>query len=242
MSFKEYLLTESINDKGLFKAVFVVGIPGSGKSYTVKNLKGAVNPRVVNTDIALEFLSKKLKIEANSETWKTTFRDSSKRITSTKLYSYLDGMLPLFIDGTSNNVSNILQRAGILESLGYDIGMIFIDTSLETAIKRAEERAKEINRSVDKSFIEKVYQASNENKEYFKNKFDYFAEIKNGDGELTDDALLDAYRKVQNFYNTPVKNPIGKANINKIREESQKYLTPTCMSSEKLKNKISTWY
>ena len=153
MSFYEFL-NESINDKGLFKAVFVVGPPGSGKSYTLSKLTGNIEPRIVNTDIALEYMSKKLGITASSENWKTVFRDTTKRMTSNKLFSYLDGMLPLFIDGTSNNTSNILQRAGILESLGYDVAMIFVNTDIETAKKRAKDRAQKINREVDEEFIE----------------------------------------------------------------------------------------
>lgn len=241
MSFQEFL-NESINDRGLFKAVFVIGPPGSGKSYTLSKLTGNIEPRVINTDIALEFLSKKLSIPATSENWRPVFRDTTKRMTSAKLFSYLDGMLPLFIDGTSNNTSNILQRAGILESLGYDVAMIFVDTDIETAKKRAKERALKINREVDEEFIEKVYKASAVNKEYFKKKFTTFFEIKNNDGELTDEIILNAYRKVQSFYTSPLNNPIGVANIEKIKGENQKYLTPSIVSKEKLENKISTWY
>ena len=74
MNFEEFLLNESINDKGILKAIFVVGLPGAGKSYTISNLKGQISPKIVNTDATLEFLSKKTNIPANSETWKTVFR------------------------------------------------------------------------------------------------------------------------------------------------------------------------
>ena len=53
-TFKQFI-SESINDKGIFKAVFVIGLPGAGKSYTVSQLRGSVSPKVVNTDIAAEF-------------------------------------------------------------------------------------------------------------------------------------------------------------------------------------------
>ena len=79
MNFEQFLLNESINDKGIFKATFLRGLPDAGKSYTVSNLKGQISPKIVNTDVALEFLSKKTKIPANSETWKTVFRDSTKK-------------------------------------------------------------------------------------------------------------------------------------------------------------------
>ena len=242
MNFEEFLLNESINDKGILKAIFVVGLPGAGKSYTVSNLKGQISPKIVNTDVALEFLSKKTKIPANSETWKTVFRDSTKKMTSTMLYNYINGMLPLFIDGTSNDTSNILSRAGILESLGYDIGMIFIDTDIEIAKQRATERAEKIGRTVDPSFIDKVYKESEANKKYFQSKFSFFKVYENNGQGLDNDLMQKLFKQVQGFYTEDVQNPVGARNLEKISEEKEKYLVPALFSEEALKNKLSTWY
>lgn len=242
MNFEEFLLSESINDKGILKAIFVVGMPGAGKSYTVSNLKGQVSPKVVNTDVALEFLSKKTKIPANSETWKTVFRDSTKKMTSTMLYNYINGMLPLFIDGTSNDASNVLSRAGILESLGYDVGMIFIDTDIEVAKQRAIERAEKIGRTVDPTFIDKVYKESEANKKYFQSKFSFFKVYENNGQGLDNDLMQKLFKQVQGFYTEDVQNPVGTRNLEKIREEKEKYLVPTLFQDETLKNKLSTWY
>ena len=242
MNFEEFLLSESINDKGILKAIFVVGMPGAGKSYTVSNLKGQVSPKVVNTDVALEFLSKKTKIQANPETWKTVFRDSTKKMTATMLYNYINGMLPLFIDGTSNDASNVLSRAGILESLGYDVGMIFIDTDIEVAKQRAIERAEKIGRTVDPTFIDKVYKESEANKKYFQSKFSFFKVYENNGQGLDNDLMQKLFKQVQGFYNEAVQNPVGTRSLEKISEEKEKYLVPTLFQDETLKNKLSTWY
>ena len=242
MKFEEFLLQESINDKGILKAVFIVGLPGAGKSYTVSNLKGQVSPKIVNTDVALEFLSKKTKIPANSETWKTVFRDSTKKMTATMLYNYINGMLPLFIDGTSNDASNVLSRAGILESLGYDVGMIFIDTDIEVAKQRAIERAETIGRTVDPTFIDKVYKESEANKKYFQSKFSFFKVYENNGQGLDNDLMQKLFKQVQGFYTEDVQNPVGTRNLEKISEEKEKYLVPTLFQDETLKNKLSTWY
>ena len=58
------LLTEGINDKGVLKAVFMAGGPGSGKSYVARELFGipkTINVSVsglktVNSDTEFEFL------------------------------------------------------------------------------------------------------------------------------------------------------------------------------------------
>lgn len=241
MNFKDFI-NESINDKGIFKAIFIVGIPGAGKTYTTTKLQGYVSPKIVNTDIAVEYISRKIKVESTLENWKTIFSDKSKTLTKKMLTNYLDSMLPLFIDGTSSDASNILSRTGLLESLGYDVGMVFINTNLETAQNRAEERAKKIGRHVPEDFIKSVYEKSHENKEYFKSKFTFFKEINNSDGELTEAVLLDAYKKVQTFYEFDVINPIGKRNISLVKNESEKYLTPSVITKEMLSNKVEAWY
>ena len=239
-TFKQFL-DEGINDKGILKAIFVVGIPGSGKSYTVSKLKGTISPQVINTDRATEFLSKKLKVDASQENW-PMFKDSAHRITTSQLFNYLNGLLPLFIDGTSSDVSNILARAGILESLGYDIGVVYVSTSLDVALDRAKKREQDIGREVSVDFIKKVHEMSEANKEYLHGKFGFFKEVSNDPGELTDEVMLDLFTKVSGFYNEPLKNPIGKRTVEKLANAKQKYLTPSIFEPDALKKKTEGWY
>lgn len=241
ITFKQYM-TESINDKGILKALFVVGIPGAGKSYTVSKLTGTISPRIVNTDRATEFLSKKYKMPSNSETWKSFFRDRTRPVTSEALFNYLNSMLPLFVDGTSNDASNILARAGLLESVGYDVGMVFINVNLDVAIDRAKERGEKINRMVDEDFIRKVYEESEINKEYFKGKFSFFREVSNNPGELDNAAIQKIYKQVAGFYNEPVDNPVGVRTLEKLREAKEGYLVPTVFEQADLKKKAQGWY
>lgn len=240
ISFKQFI-SEGINDKGILKAVFVIGIPGAGKSYTVKLLNGPVTPRVINTDKAGEFLSLKLKTPINSKTWSEVFKDSATRITRNSIAGYLDGMLPLFVDGTSNDASNLLHRMGILESLGYDVGIVYVSTSLEVAKARAKAREAEIGRAVDDSFIEEVHSRSEENAQYLKSKVHFFKEIKN-DGALDNEAMMKAFKAVQSFFEAPVENPVGKRALEKLKEEKQKYLVPSVVSKEILEKKVDGWY
>lgn len=240
MRFRQFL-DESINDRGVLKAVFVVGIPGAGKSYAVSKLSGAVSPRVVNTDKAAEYLSQKLGRPVTGETW-ADFKDDAHRITKATLGNYLNSMLPLFIDGTSNDVSNILHRAGILESLGYDVGMIFVDTPLAVAKARAAARAKATGRHVDEDFIDRVHELAEQNRNYFKSKFQFFREIKNGTDELTDEVMLGAFRKTTAFFDAPIQNPVGQRNLETLRAAKDQYMVPQVVSKEELAKKLDGWY
>ena len=47
------LLTEGVYDKGIFKAVFLAGGPGSGKSYVAKQLFGIPNKPFAIKDLPL---------------------------------------------------------------------------------------------------------------------------------------------------------------------------------------------
>ena len=62
------LLTEGVFDKGILKAVFMAGGPGSGKSYVAQEIFGipkkvnvsASGMKTVHSDSEFEFLSKKI--------------------------------------------------------------------------------------------------------------------------------------------------------------------------------------
>jgi dephospho-CoA kinase len=237
-TFKTYI-TEGINDAGILKAVFIIGLPGAGKSYTAKKLKGAVSPKVVNTDIAAEFSAFKKDLNVSASTW-PELEDASIRITRKALEGYVNSMLPLFVDGTSNNVSNILHRIGILESVGYDVGIVFVHASLETAIRRAEARSKLDGRVVSLEFIKSVDKVNLENAKYLQSKVDFFKQLEN-DGELDNKLMQDIFKSVQGFFKEPVKNPVGKRHLEQMKDDSEKYLSPNVISAEVLRKKIEGW-
>jgi hypothetical protein len=129
-----------------------------------------------------------------------------------------------------------------LESLGYDVGMIFIDTPLEVAKERARERAKKIDRHVDEDFIERVHALSQQNRSYFKEKFKFFKEIKNGTDELTDEVLLQAFKKTAEFFDSPLENPVGQRTLKALTDAKGQYLIPDILSKEELEKKVNGWY
>lgn len=239
--FKQFI-AESINDAGIFKAVFVIGIPGSGKSYTSKSLAGRISPRIVNTDKATEFLAARDNVTIDSKKWMKTYKDTALRVTKSALTQYLNGVLPLMIDGTSNDASNLLHRMGILESLGYDVGIIYVNTSLDTAIKRVEERNATANRTVDLDFVRAVHERTEANVEFLRSKVSFFAEVKNDIDEYNDQVMKKAFSKTQSFFNSEISNPIGRRLLEKMKAEKQPYLAPEIIPLEVLGKKVEGWY
>ena len=233
MKFKQFL-TEGINDKGIFKAIIMAGTAGSGKSFVISKIKsGQIEPRIVNTDTWTEFLK-----AYGNEKWKE-YQEKIKLLTTEQLMLYLNSMLPLWIDGTSANPPNTLKRTGILKSLGYDVGMVWVDTSLETSLKRAEKR----ERPVEPQFIKDMYKKIQGFKDYYKSEYKFFVSIKNDDGELTDKIILKAFRKTTGFFNSPVKNPIGQTKIEEMKKSGHKYLIDNDNYTMKdLKKLVTAWY
>ena len=234
-------ITEGIEDKGILKACFMGGSPGAGKTFTINKLKsGQIEPKMVNTDVFVEFLAAlhKKPINAVQNDW-PQYGKKIKQLTSNQLALFLNSMLPLFIDGTSANPNNLLRRQGILKGIGYDTGFVWVETSLKTALERNKQR----ERQVDEDFLIDTYNEIQKLKPYYKSEFKFFIEVKNDVGELTDDVVLSAFRKTSGFFNSPIENPVGKSLIDDMRDDGHKYLIDTDLyDMAYIKKLITSWY
>lgn len=241
------ILMESVNDRGVFKALFVGGAPGSGKSYVLTKITdGTIQPRIVNTDIAYEKIAGMRGTDISSDNNKIAqdvVTQEAKILTKAKLTNYLNSMLPLFVDSTSNNQRTTSRRMRLLEEVGYDVAMVWVRTSLETALKRAEER----DRHVDPEFIKELHERSEKSMAFFKSKLgNKFLIINNDEGELTDEVILAAYKKVSKFFKSDLENPIGIKQRDRLMlpNTSQKYLSPIQGSEglEVIRDIVNRWY
>ena len=145
-------LQEGVYDPNIFKAFFLAGGPGSGKSYVVRRTTGGSGLKIVNSDNAFEMLLKRaglsLKMPASEEEPRDVVRFRAKDITSKQKANYIEGRLGLIIDGTGREAEKILYKKRQLEELGYDTYMIFVNTSLDVALQRNAERARSVNEKI----------------------------------------------------------------------------------------------
>ena len=143
-----YELQEGLYDPNIFKAFFLAGGPGSGKSYVVKKTTGGTGLKSVNSDEAFEHLLKKaglsLKMPPEEFERKEVQRARAKEVTKAKQKNYLEGRLGLIIDGTGKDADKILKQKAGLEELGYDTYMIFVNTSLDVALQRNAARSRSL--------------------------------------------------------------------------------------------------
>ena len=144
--FQQYI-TEGVYDPSIFKAFFLAGGPGSGKSWVSARALSGMGLKVINSDSAFESKLKKEKMTLNFAAHdekeiikRDAIRSRSKAIAGMQLKMALEGRLGLIIDSTARDVEKIQQQAQNLRSIGYDIHMVFVNTSLEVALERNKSR------------------------------------------------------------------------------------------------------
>ena len=137
-SFEE--LAEGVYDPNIFKAIFLAGGPGSGKSYVAGRTIAGRGLKTVNSDNQFELLLKKanlsLQMPEKDADLRAPIRDRAKAMTAKQKANYIEGRLGLVIDGTARDYKALTDQAKELQQLGYDTYMIFVNTSLDVALKR----------------------------------------------------------------------------------------------------------
>ena len=179
----EDLIQEGVYDPGIFKAIFLMGGPGSGKSTVVDGLGlKALGLKLVNTDKSFETGLKKagqtLDLKLVPAEVRDPIRKKAKRQTTRMMDRYIDGRLGLIFDTTSANSSKIKAYKNMLDRLGYESKMVYVSTSLDNALKRNQMRP----RKLPDEIVNKDWQNSQKNIALMKKLFGKdFVQVTNDD-------------------------------------------------------------
>lgn len=233
------LLAEGVNDKGILKAVFLAGGPGSGKTYVVKQIFGIPDKfnismsgmKMVNSDKELKHLLKKYGFGTDldilpDELFRqltdpdyedySGLRGYSKELTKERERLYREGRIGMIIDGTGHQFQKIQSHKKELEDIGYDTYMIFVNTSLEVAQHRNTIR----DRVLPPKLLEKSWKDVQKNigafQALFKNNFTIVDNSKHLSTEEAEAKFVPLVTKiVRKFVNKPIKNKLGNAWVEK---------------------------
>ena len=225
------LLTEGVYDKGIFKAVFMAGGPGSGKSFIASNIFGIPEKsttsigglKVINSDHEFKYLLKKYGFDPE---WLDQYppgtfdepgglRDFAKDLNKQRKMGYLDGKMGMIIDGTGHNFKKIRKERDYLHKQGYDTYMVFVMTKLETAQRRNIERGEQGDRVLPANIVKKSWQDTRKNLGGLKALFGSNFALVHNDKDLAPNEIEPAFRNIIKTYankwvTDPVKNPIAK--------------------------------
>ena len=128
------LLTEGVYDKGIFKAVFMAGGPGSGKTFISSQLFGipekqttsVTGLKVVNSDKQFMFLLNKYgfdptmlakypdevfnMVSAPTKSGGSGMRDFAQAVKNAEKEGFMDGKLGMIIDSTGSNFGKVKRQ------------------------------------------------------------------------------------------------------------------------------------
>ena len=206
-------LVEGLNDPNIFKAFFLAGGPGSGKSFVVGKTTGGTGLKIVNSDDVFEKYLKDAGFEMDMTTAKAELqqeprdklRDRAKVVTKMKQDNYVDGRLGLVIDGTGADYDKIVRQSIGLKQLGYDTHMIYVNTSLDVALDRNSKR----ERKVSTSIATKSWKDVQANLGKFSQHFRRNMIIVDNNDVLEDDGTVfnNVLRQVRGLLKKKVRNP-----------------------------------
>ena len=209
--FKE--LQEGVYDPNIFKAFFLAGGPGSGKSYVVGRTTAMFGMRIVNSDEVFEKMIKNagmtMKMDTalgrQQEPERDKLRDTAKRVTLARQKNFIEGRLGLIIDGTGKDYNKIEKQMRELQQLGYESHMIFVNTSLDVALERNQKR----DRTLPEPIVVKSWNDVQKNigkfSQLFKNRF-----IIMDNNDKDENVIKDVYKRVRALAMKKVTNGIAK--------------------------------
>ena len=206
-------LQEGVYDPNIFKAFFLAGGPGSGKSYVVARTTAMFGMRIVNSDDVFESLIKKAGMNMDMRNYsgkdlerRDEIRGRAKEITKLRQANYVEGRLGLIIDGTGKDYEKIEKQMRGLQQLGYDSHMIFVNTSLDVALERNEKRPRKLPESLVVQSWNNVQKNIGKFSQLFKNKF-----VIVDNNKADEDVITGVFKRVRSLANKKVTNGIAKA-------------------------------
>lgn len=203
-------INEEVN-RGLFKAIFVTGGPGSGKDVIIREAIAESKAVELNSVQAFELLMDKQKLSEKT----TDYRREAIRNRG-----------PLVINGPADDHTRIITIREELEEFGYETVMVFVDTTNEASKERNEKLTKSISESVryDK------WQLAQTSKEAYRQNFSNFIDFNNSSTfESIQEDITDTYEKINRFIEDKNYNEIafswlesrGKISITSLFKENE---------------------
>jgi len=226
-SYRDTLFAEGVHDKGIFKAVFIAGGPGSGKDFALDRMLSGLGLTELNSDKALEYLMDKegldKRMPASEEERKNIVRGRAKNVNELRQRLAVLGRNGLIVNETGADHKKIARIKERLEEIGYDTSMIMVNTRDEISQHRNIERGQRGGRTVPehirKSKWDSVQSSRPEFAKMFGSKyveFDNSEDLRPGKSspeivKAKNEEILSLFKNFQKFTSEPPKSEAATA-------------------------------
>jgi len=219
---ERFIIQEGLYDPGIFKAFFLAGGPGSGKTYVNQRITPGLGLKNVNSDIAFENALKKaglsLDMPPSEEEKRDIVRARAKKLTTNQLTLYIRNKLGLVIDSTARDYVKMEVAKAALTRNGYESWCIFVNTSLDVALARNAAR----DRTVPIDIVKKSHAEIQQNMGKLQRLFGMKNFIVIDNNKANDKILDKVYKMVRKIVKKPVTDPRAKMWMRKELERKQK--------------------
>ena len=219
-------INEGVYDPGIFKAFFLAGGPGSGKTFVTQSAFAGTGLKLVNSDVKFERDLRKanlsLKMPDEEKYFRDRIRQSAKEFAGKQMDTYLKGRLGMIVDSTARDYPSIQRQYNLLRNIGYDCYMIFVNTSLDVALERNRTRS----RSIPEYIVQKSWKGVQANMGAFQKVFGHskmlIVDNNKDDKELVTQTLNTASRFIRNRLRTKPETQIAMSWIKRELEAKRR--------------------
>ena len=203
-------LQEGLYDPNIFKAIFLAGGPGSGKSYVVRRTTGGLGLKVVNSDPHFEKLITAAGLSLNMPDDELDTREPLRvragNLRDKQKANFIEGRLGMIIDSTGSKADKLIGQSNGLKELGYDTHMIFVNTSVDVALQRNAERARSVPTPIVVNSWKNVQKNIGRFSQHFQGNF-----IAVDNNDASEDELEKVWKIVRNLVKKKVTNTRAKS-------------------------------
>ena len=230
-----------------FKAIFILGPAGAGKTFFSKQIGIPAEFRTSNPDEKIESEFKKFGLsmkfvtkEEDLDTFQKqqTFREKLQNATQSQTFDWLNQARPVVFDTTGEDVMKISVRMEELKTAGYDIGVIMINVPTDISVKADKKR--------DRTVGEPTKDISKQYQDEVKKDRGYFTLLagKVAGYEFMDVLGDDIYGNFFNLSNGELRTdiPITQAHVDASRNKDGVPYTPEYAAQllQKIKDDLNT--
>jgi dephospho-CoA kinase len=202
MRLTELFLSEGVFDPSIFKAIFVIGLPGAGKNTVADKLfltapeqYGLKNIDIDDVHARLMPRRKSLLLPVDKE------YEMTDRVIDNARSQWVNNYLGLLILTTGQDADRLLRTNSELKAAGYQTMMLYVTADVEVAWERTKKR----NRKVDKEYFQKATENISRYAAHYAVKFNNnFVTVVNND--TPNNSLSLAEKRIRKFLSQPISD------------------------------------